>query len=86
MAATKKAYQGPAYWEKEKPQTEVSGRTAFMYYAKAGKLQVSSTWLDVQSGERRRGHTVTLDRQDLQASPDAAALLERVLAEWKSES
>jgi len=77
-------YRGPAYWEKEKPQEVITDRIALAYYPKAGKLQVSLLWLDRETGEKRRGKTVTLDQEDFQLHREAKELLARVLEEWSA--
>ena len=75
-------YRGERYWETEKPQEVRTDRIALAYYPKAGKLQVSLLFPDRETGEKRRGKTVTLDQEDLALHPDAGRLLSRVLEEW----
>jgi hypothetical protein len=75
-------YRGERYWEKEEPQEAMTDRIALAYFPQAGKLQISLLWPDRETGEKRRGKTVTLDYEDLQAHPDALDLLSRVAAEW----
>ncbi|TDA70640.1 MAG: hypothetical protein D9V47_00060 [Clostridia bacterium] len=68
-------YRGQPYWEREKPQEAQTDRIALSYYPQAGKLQISLLWPDRETGEKRRGRTVTLDQEDLALHPEARALL-----------
>jgi hypothetical protein len=76
-------YKGEPYWLKEKPKEEMTDRVALAYYPQAGKLQVSAIFTDRETGEKRRGKTVTLDCEDLQLHPEALELLARVVEEWR---
>ena len=75
-------YRGEAYWEREKPETAETGRLALNYFPNAGKLQISQTFKDRETGETRRGKTVTIDCEDVQLYPAARELLEKVLEAW----
>lgn len=77
-------YRGEPYWEREKPEEAATGRLALAYYPRAGKLQVSLLWPDRETGEKRRGKTVTLDQEDLALHPEALGLLARVVADWQA--
>lgn len=83
VAKAKRRYRGEAYWEREKPVEAATERVVLSYYPQAGKLQVAATFRDRETGERRRGKVVTLDQEDLALHPEAVALLERVLREWR---
>jgi len=83
MANKRQFYRGERYWEREEPEEAVTDRIALAYYPKAGKLQVSLLWPDKQTGEKRRGKTVTLDCEDLQLHPEGLALLGKVVDQWK---
>lgn len=76
-------YRGERYWEKEKPVEVSTNRISLQYFPKAGKLQVSILWLDRETGEKRRGRTVTIDHEDISLYPEVRELLERVLKEWQ---
>jgi len=75
-------HRGEPYWEREKPETVQTGRLILSYYPIAGKLQVSQAFKDRETGELRRGRTVTLDQEDLALHPEAQELLARVLDAW----
>ena len=79
------AYYGQRYWETETPEQVDSSRLRLNYYPKAGKLQVSSLYIDRKTQEIRPGRTVTLDREDLILHPAAAELLIRALNEWRED-
>lgn len=76
-------YRGPAYWERERPQEAQTDRIALAYYPQAGKLQISLLWRDRETGEKRRGRTVTIDQEDLALHPEAGELLAKVIADWR---
>lgn len=78
------SYRGERYWERERSEEAMTDRVALAYYPKAGKLQTSLLWSDRETGEKRRGKTVTLDAEDLQLHPEALELLARVLEEWRA--
>ncbi|MBC7343732.1 MAG: hypothetical protein H5U02_15025 [Clostridia bacterium] len=80
MART--SYRGTPYWELEKPEEAQTDRVMFSYYPKAGKLQISALFTDRETGEKRRGKTVTLDMEDMQLYPEARELLSRVITDW----
>lgn len=80
----KTSYRGTPYWEQEKPEELQTDRVMFSYYPKAGKLQVSALFTDRETGDKRRGKTVTLDMEDMQLYPEATALLSKVMEEWGS--
>lgn len=75
-------YQGVPYWEKETPQTVQTNQLLLSYYPIAGKLQVSQAYKDKDTGELRRGRTVTLDQEDLALHNEALKLLAEVLEVW----
>ena len=76
-------YFGEPYWERETPKEANMARVALAYYPEAGKLQVSLLWVDIKTGEKKRGKTVTLDREDFPANPEALAFVRQVLQEWE---
>lgn len=76
-------YRGERYWEKEEPVTAQTERVALTYYPKAGKLQVSILFLDKESGEKRKGKTLTLDQEDFELHPEAGDFLAKVLEDWR---
>jgi hypothetical protein len=78
-----KPYRGEPYWEKEQPVEAAGRRVALSYYRQAGRLQVSRLYRDRESGEVRRGTTVTLDQEDLALHPSLRELLARVLEDWQ---
>ncbi|MEW6572881.1 MAG: hypothetical protein AB1374_04540 [Bacillota bacterium] len=81
--AAKTGYRGERYWEKEKPQIASSPRVMLSYFELAGELQISKAYKDRETGELRRGQTVTLDCEDVQLNPEVRELLERVLRDWE---
>lgn len=74
-------YIGERYWEREAPQEADTARVALAYYLEAGKLQVSLLWVDSETGEKKRGKTVTLDREDFQANAEGLLFLTQVVEE-----
>ncbi len=76
----KRRYRGDAYWEREVPQEARSGRVWLSWFPQAGKLQISQVWQDRESGEPRRGKTITLDVEDLALHPEVRSLLAAFLA------
>lgn len=76
-------YRGEPYWEKEKPVEARTEHVALAYYPMAGKLQVSILYPDKETGEARRGKTVTLDMEDFELHPEAGELLAKVLSAWR---
>ncbi|MDP2857519.1 MAG: hypothetical protein Q8P50_06005 [Bacillota bacterium] len=78
-----KRYRGDAYWQQEAPREADSGKIRVSFFAEAGKLQLSQLYADRASGELVRGKTVTLDQEDMQLHPEAAALVLKVLSEWR---
>lgn len=79
----KRSYRGEAYWEQEQPEEARSGRVLLRWFAKAGKLQVTSLYKDRESGELRPGKVVTLDEEDLRLHPELLEMLARVVEEWR---
>lgn len=75
-------YSGIPYWERETPRTVQTGRLILNYYPIAGKLQVSQAFKDKDTGELRRGKTVTLDQEDLALHGEALKLFADVLLAW----
>lgn len=57
-------YRGTPYWEREKPQKAQTDRVALAYFPEAGKPQISVLWPDRETGEKRRGKTMTLDQKE----------------------
>ncbi len=80
--AGKTGYCGEKYWEREKPRVASSPRVMLSYFEQAGKLQISKAYKDRETGELRRGRTVTIDCEDVQLNPEVRQLLERVLEDW----
>lgn len=78
-----RSYPGAPYWETETPRVVDSGKLRFSYFTAAGKLQISQLFTDRDSGELRRGRTVTIDQEDMQLHPEALALFAEVLAAWR---
>jgi len=78
-----RSYRGEHYWEKEEPIEVSTNRISLQYFPKAGKLQVSILWPDKETGEKRRGKTVTIDHEDLALYREVQKLLARVLKEWQ---
>lgn len=72
-------HKGNAYWENETPQETRTGKVWLAYFPQAGKLQVSQVWMDRETGEPRRGKTVTLDAEDMALHDEARELLARFL-------
>lgn len=75
-------YQGVPYWEKEKARTVQTDLLLLSYYPIAGKLQISQAFKDRDTGELRRGKTVTLDQEDIALHSEALKLLAEVLEAW----
>lgn len=68
------------YWENETPVKATTRRNEIEYYKAAGKLAISRpTWTD-DSGNTRRGKTVTLDLAALQEAPEAVAIFKEITA------
>ncbi|MDP2859300.1 MAG: hypothetical protein Q8P50_15190 [Bacillota bacterium] len=83
MATQAKRYRGAAYWEAEAPRTADTARVRISYYADASKLQVAQLYRDRETGELRRGKTVTFDSEDLALHPQALELIMEVLQGWR---
>lgn len=81
MATRTRTYRGDRYWEREQPVEARTARTWLTYFPEAGKLQVSQLWTDRETGEPRRGKTVTIDSEDLALHPEARELLRRFVEE-----
>ncbi|MEW6459040.1 MAG: hypothetical protein AB1441_08245 [Bacillota bacterium] len=75
-------YRGEPYWERERPEVVETGRLILSYFKEAGKLQISQAYKDPQTGELKRGKTVTLDQEDLALHPEARGLLQAALDAW----
>lgn len=69
------AYQGEPYWTKETPRTATTGKVVLSHFPNAGKLQISQAYKDRETGELRRGKTVTLDTEDIALHLAARELL-----------
>ena len=68
------------YWENETPVKATTRRNEIEYYKAAGKLAISRpAWTD-DSGNTRRGKTVTLDLAALREAPEAIAVFEEITA------
>lgn len=68
------------YWETETPVKATTKRNEIEYYKEAGKLAISRpAWTD-DSGNTRRGKTVTLDLAALREAPEAIAVFEEITA------
>jgi len=76
-------YHGKHYWEDEVPVEARTESAILTYYPKAAKLQVAVLYLDKETGEKKRGRTVTLDMEDFQLNPQVGELLKRVLEDWR---
>ena len=77
------------YWENETPVKATTRRNEIEYYKAAGKLAISRpAWTD-DSGNTRRGKTVTLDLAALREAPEAieitATLCDRQKAAGSAE-
>jgi len=57
----------------------ITERAIVSYFEAAGKCQISTLYSDRETGEKRRGRTVTLDTEDLELHPEARVLLQEVL-------
>ena len=68
------------YWENETPVTATTRRNEIEHYKAAGKLVISRpAWTD-DSGNTRRGKTVTLDLAALREAPEAVAIFKEITA------
>lgn len=68
------------YWENETPVKATTRRNEIEYYKAAGKLAISRpAWTD-DSGNTRRGKTVTLDLAALREAPEAVAIFKEITA------
>ena len=68
------------YWETETPVKAATKRNEIEYYKAAGKLAISRpAWTD-DSGNTRRGKTVTLDLAALREAPEAVAIFKEITA------
>lgn len=66
------------YWENETPVKATTRRNEIEYYKAAGKLAISRpAWTD-DSGNTRRGKTVTLDLAALREAPEAVAIFKEI--------
>jgi hypothetical protein len=74
------AYKGESYWERETPRTATTGKLILSYFPNAGKLQISQAYQDRETGETRRGRTVTLDVEDVALHLAAREMLADFLA------
>jgi hypothetical protein len=83
MATKARVYRGDPYWQREKPQEADTGKIRVGFYPEAGKLQISQLFTDRDSGELRRGKTVSLDQEDLTLHPEALALILEALEGWR---
>lgn len=75
-----------AYWRQEPHDTTTSRFLDIRHYSHRGKVTISQLY---DSSRRRTMEwtwkTVTLDKQDLQESPETIAMLIRVLTGWAEE-
>ena len=69
-------YRGDRYWEKEQALTVKTDKVRVSFYLLAGKLQISGSWKDRNSGKISFGRTAVLDTAVIGSSPEALALLE----------
>ncbi len=83
MATKARAYRGDPYWQRETPKEADTGNVRVSFYPEAGKLQISQLFTDRDSGEAKRGRTVTLDSEDMTLHPAARALILEVLEAWR---
>lgn len=68
------------YWEQEQPIIVDTGRNVLRFFKEAGKLQISHpNWTD-DKGQERQGKTVTLDVGAVQETPEAAEIIQQIIA------
>lgn len=82
MARSEGKHRGDPYWQTETPKTADTGKVRISFFPEAGKLQISQLFTDRDSGELRRGRTVTLDGEDMLLHPEAAVLILEALEAW----
>ncbi|MDP2859305.1 MAG: hypothetical protein Q8P50_15215 [Bacillota bacterium] len=83
MTTQAKRYVGDPYWERERPRETDTAKVRVSYFPEAGKLQIAQLFTDRDTGEAKRGRTVTLDQEDLTLHPAARALILEVLEAWR---
>ena len=85
MVRKERINRGGKYWESELPIVAETDGLFLKYFREAGKFQIIQKWKDKDSGEIRRGKTLTLCQKDLSESDQGEQLLQRFLKDALGE-
>lgn len=73
------------YWENEKGETIIFGKSFMRCYEKAGKLQFGSVFKN-KDGENNFFVKFVLDKKELLGSDEGIDYLMQTLEDWKNEN